>query len=169
MQITNERLTWSPSYLYVPVERLRHGIVEPEKQPLLGNGSASMLPRQQMCNNRRTVLDVFSMQSVWYQIPSVQWEESRRESSWVLVVSWLPESWENKMGSWVPRDWESRMAVLARTRRHLPSLQSLGVKRSGHEADHSPPSNAETKNTWTYTSTSPYIFLAQCLISSAQR
>jgi hypothetical protein len=32
---------------------------------------------------------------------------------------------------------------------------SLGVKRPGREADHSPPSSAEAKNAWTYTSTPP--------------
>jgi hypothetical protein len=30
-----------------------------------------------------------------------------------------------------------------------------GVKRSGREADHSPPSSAEVKNTWRYTPTPP--------------
>jgi len=30
---------------------------------------------------------------------------------------------------------------------------SLEVKRPGREADHSPPSNAEVKNAWSYTST----------------
>jgi hypothetical protein len=29
---------------------------------------------------------------------------------------------------------------------------SLGVKPPGREADHSPPSNAEVKNVWSYTS-----------------
>jgi hypothetical protein len=32
---------------------------------------------------------------------------------------------------------------------------SLGVKRSGREVDYSPPSNAEVKNEWSYTSTPP--------------
>jgi hypothetical protein len=32
---------------------------------------------------------------------------------------------------------------------------SLGVKRPGREADHSPPSSAEVKNAWSYTSTPP--------------
>jgi hypothetical protein len=32
---------------------------------------------------------------------------------------------------------------------------SLGVKRPVHEADHSPPSSAEVKNAWSYTSTPP--------------
>jgi hypothetical protein len=35
------------------------------------------------------------------------------------------------------------------------SALSLGVKRSGREADHSPPSRAEVKNAWRYTSTPP--------------
>jgi hypothetical protein len=30
---------------------------------------------------------------------------------------------------------------------------SLGVKRPGREADHSPPSSAEDKNAWSYIST----------------
>jgi hypothetical protein len=32
---------------------------------------------------------------------------------------------------------------------------SLGVKQPGCEADHSPPSSAEVKNAWSYTSTPP--------------
>lgn len=35
-----------------------------------------------------------------------------------------------------------------------------GVKQPGREADHSPPSSAEAKKTWIYTSTPPYVFLA---------
>jgi hypothetical protein len=34
----------------------------------------------------------------------------------------------------------------------------LAVKRQGREADHSPPSSAEVKNAWSYTSTSPICF-----------
>jgi len=39
--------------------------------------------------------------------------------------------------------------------RWLPEAPSLGVKRPGCEADHSPPSSAEVKNAWSYTSTFP--------------
>jgi hypothetical protein len=35
-----------------------------------------------------------------------------------------------------------------------------GVKRSGREADHSPPTTAEVKKMWIYTSTPPYAFMA---------
>jgi hypothetical protein len=38
-----------------------------------------------------------------------------------------------------------------------------GVKCSGHEADYSLPSSAEVKNTWSYTSTPSYRFMAWCL------
>jgi hypothetical protein len=38
------------------------------------------------------------------------------------------------------------------------------VKRSGREADHSPPSGAEIKNAWRYTTTPPYVFMTWCLI-----
>jgi hypothetical protein len=37
---------------------------------------------------------------------------------------------------------------------------SLGVKRPGREADHSPPTSAKGKKTWVYTSTPPYAFMA---------
>jgi hypothetical protein len=35
----------------------------------------------------------------------------------------------------------------------VPGALSLGVKRPGREADNPPPSNAEVKNAWSYTST----------------
>jgi hypothetical protein len=35
-----------------------------------------------------------------------------------------------------------------------------GVKRQGREADHSPPTSAEVKKMWIYTSTPPYVFMA---------
>jgi hypothetical protein len=37
----------------------------------------------------------------------------------------------------------------------VPGALPLGVKRPGREADHSPPSSAEVKNTWSYISTPP--------------
>jgi hypothetical protein len=46
----------------------------------------------------------------------------------------------------------------------VPGALSLGVKRPGREADHSPPSSAEVKNAWSYTSTPPYVFMAWCLV-----
>jgi hypothetical protein len=35
----------------------------------------------------------------------------------------------------------------------VPGALSPGVKRPGHEADHSPPTSVEVKKTWIYTST----------------
>jgi hypothetical protein len=35
-----------------------------------------------------------------------------------------------------------------------------GVKKLGHEVNHSPPSRAKVKNEWSYTSTPLYIFMA---------
>jgi hypothetical protein len=40
----------------------------------------------------------------------------------------------------------------------------LGSKELEREADHSPPSNAEVKNAWSYTSTPQYAFMAWCLV-----
>jgi hypothetical protein len=42
----------------------------------------------------------------------------------------------------------------------VPGALSPGVKRPGREDDHSPPTSAEVKNTWIYTSTPPYVFMA---------
>jgi hypothetical protein len=39
-----------------------------------------------------------------------------------------------------------------------------GGKVAGHEADHSPPSSAEVKNEWNYTSIPQYVFMAWCLL-----
>jgi hypothetical protein len=50
----------------------------------------------------------------------------------------------------------------------VPGALSPRVKRPGLEADHSPPTSVEVKNTWLYTSTPPYVFMAQYLISYAQ-
>jgi hypothetical protein len=38
------------------------------------------------------------------------------------------------------------------------------VKRPGHETDHSPPTSAEVKKVWIYTSISPYTFM-MCLFN----
>jgi hypothetical protein len=46
----------------------------------------------------------------------------------------------------------------------VPGALSLGVKRPGSEADHSPPSSAEIKNERSYTSTPPTRFTAWCLV-----
>jgi hypothetical protein len=37
----------------------------------------------------------------------------------------------------------------------VPGALSLGVKRPGREADQSPPTSAEVRNAWSYTSTPP--------------
>jgi hypothetical protein len=42
----------------------------------------------------------------------------------------------------------------------VPEALSLGVDRPGREADYSPPTSAEVKNTWIYTSNPPYAFMA---------
>jgi hypothetical protein len=46
----------------------------------------------------------------------------------------------------------------------VPGALSMGVKRPGREADHSPSSSAEVKNAWSYTST-PRIHLHGVVLS----
>jgi hypothetical protein len=48
----------------------------------------------------------------------------------------------------------------------VPGALSLGVKWPGREADHSPPSSAEVKNEWSYTSTPQYAFVAWCSVKA---
>jgi hypothetical protein len=42
----------------------------------------------------------------------------------------------------------------------VPGALSPEVKRPGREADHSPLSSADIKNSWSYTSTSLYVLMA---------
>jgi hypothetical protein len=42
----------------------------------------------------------------------------------------------------------------------VPATHSPVVKRPKREAGHSPPTSAEVKNTWIYTSSPPYVFMA---------
>jgi len=44
----------------------------------------------------------------------------------------------------------------------VPGALSLGVKRLVCETDHSPPSTAEVKNAWRYTSTFPIRLMTWC-------
>jgi hypothetical protein len=46
----------------------------------------------------------------------------------------------------------------------VPGALSMGVKWPGGEADHSPPSSAEVKSAWNYTSTPPYVFMSWCSV-----
>jgi hypothetical protein len=43
---------------------------------------------------------------------------------------------------------------------------SLGVKRQESEAEDAPPSSAEVKNAWSYTSTPLYVFIAWCSVKA---
>jgi hypothetical protein len=42
----------------------------------------------------------------------------------------------------------------------VPGALSPGVNRQGREGDHSPPTSAEVKKMWTYTSTPLYVYMA---------
>jgi hypothetical protein len=37
------------------------------------------------------------------------------------------------------------------------------------EADHSPPSRAEVKNAWSYTSIPPYVYMVWCLVKHQEQ
>jgi hypothetical protein len=46
----------------------------------------------------------------------------------------------------------------------VPGALSLGAKRLEREADYLPPSSAEVKNEWSYTSTPPHALIAWCSV-----
>jgi hypothetical protein len=49
--------------------------------------------------------------------------------------------------------------------RHQNGRKNHNVKIVDRSSDISPPTSAEVNNTWIYTSTPPYVFMAYCLIS----
>jgi hypothetical protein len=51
----------------------------------------------------------------------------------------------------------------------VPGALSVGVKRPGREADHSPPSTAEVKTAWSYTATPQYALMTWCLVSMVSK
>jgi hypothetical protein len=51
--------------------------------------------------------------------------------------------------------------------RWVPGAPSLGVKWPGPEADHSPPSSAEVKNVWSYTSPLHYVSMVWCSVKNS--
>jgi hypothetical protein len=44
----------------------------------------------------------------------------------------------------------------------VPGAVYARIKRQWHEANRSPPTSAEVKNEWNYTSTPPYVRVRQC-------
>jgi hypothetical protein len=72
--------------------------------------------------------------------------------------------------SWVPgQEFSLLQIVQTGSGVHLTSYKMgtggsfPGVKRPESESDHSPPTSAEIKKKWIYTSTSPYVFTGTTL------
>jgi hypothetical protein len=100
-----------------------------------------------------------------------------------ISFSLIIHRWHNRYSKWLwagcPRGWSSSSCrgknclfsissrlVLGHTH---PPIQWVpwapGVKQPGRKADHLPPTSAEVKKTWIYTSNPPYALMALCLIS----
>jgi hypothetical protein len=75
----------------------------------------------------------------------------------LLSILCYVELWKD-MGQYVCSDTHSLLSDA------YQGLFPLGVKRPGREADHSPPSSAEVKNAWSYTSTPQYVFMSWYLV-----
>jgi hypothetical protein len=74
-------------------------------------------------------------------------------------------AWISHMDSLLLFFWTKQSARAGSGTTHwvLRALSS-GLKRMGREADHSPQSDAETRNTFSYTSCPPTVLLMWCLI-----
>jgi hypothetical protein len=96
--------------------------------------------------DRGLVYIVYTFNNMW-NINSTYWLDVSRDSSVGIVTGYgldeqtgsgvHPNSYKGGTGGSFPR-----------------------IKRQGREADHSPPTSAEVKKMWIYTSTSPYVFMA---------
>jgi hypothetical protein len=86
------------------------------------------------------------------------------DSSAGIVAGWMPKGWEFQVpvGIIFLPFMLSRLVPGVHPASYTMCIGALppGVKRPGHEADPSPPTSAEVRNTWTCRSTSPYIFMA---------
>jgi hypothetical protein len=70
---------------------------------------------------------------------------SQTRSLWYLISHW-------------PRSFIENINLCS------PGVLFPGVKREGHEADHSLISSTEVKNAWSYTFSPSYVLMVQCLI-----
>jgi hypothetical protein len=95
---------------------------------------------------------------------TVSYKLSKSRNSSVGIVTELRAGRSGFKGSIPGRDWEffSSAPCLDLSEAHPASYPvgklgalSPGVERPGREADHSPPSSADVKNSWSCTSTPP--------------
>jgi hypothetical protein len=80
-------------------------------------------------------------------------------------MGWTTE--ESKFESWYGQEFSLLQIVQIGSEVHPTFLSNgyrglfpRGLKRLGREVDHSPPTSAEVKKMWIYTSTPPYTFMA---------
>jgi hypothetical protein len=80
------------------------------------------------------------------------------QSVWRLATGWTAESSSPGRGKNFLFSTLSRQALgpIQPPMQWVPGALSPGVKWPGPEADYSPPTSAEVKKTWIYTSTPPY-------------
>jgi hypothetical protein len=94
------------------------------------------------------------------------------ESSLFTLSAWGPSNFHLYSNRWQHSDVtdHSQVSQLQRARlaqsseTDTPRALNPGVKRPGREADQLPPSRAEVKSSWGYTSTPQYVFMAWCLV-----
>jgi hypothetical protein len=81
-----------------------------------------------------------------------------------LAIGWTTEG--SEFESWWDQEFSLLHVVQSGSGVH-PTSYPIGTGGSlpGSEADHSPPTSAEVKKTWVYTSTPLYAFMAKCLLS----
>jgi hypothetical protein len=68
----------------------------------------------------------------------------------------------SELESWYVEEFSLLVDVQTGSESHPASIpmDTAGIKRTGLEADHSPPTSTEVKKTWIYTATPTYAFMA---------
>jgi hypothetical protein len=123
----------------------------------LGYSKAFPLSILKICLTRRPIFEFTQFHSIVYSVTDLQEPEYRsRYSDWLRAGRPNGKSSRPGRGKTFLLSTSSR-PVLGPTQ--LPIQWVPEVKRLGRESNHSPPSSADVKNTWIYTSTPLYVFL----------
>jgi hypothetical protein len=104
------------------------------------------------------------LNNIWWSIQvtkPIHWATLFNNSIWVRYSAGLRAGWSGvrvPVGAWIcSHHYRVQIGSGAHPASYPMGTRGSfpGVKRPGREADHSPPSSAEAKNAWSYTSTTP--------------
>jgi hypothetical protein len=142
--------------------------------------SAPNLTQSMATNAEKCVFPVIIRHTI-YELKKTPWPESaselyrpsdRRLSAKLMNVNYIVRhiKWMwyciTHYTKLLPLHWYQRTLKYNENTLKNYTLWALspGVKRLGHDANHSPPTSIDVKKTWIYKSTPPYVFMLKCSI-----